>query len=63
VPERLGRPFRARKHSTELPRRERERNHPTYAIVDRKGIVRIVGLQPGHVESGVKKLLAETPAT
>ncbi|HWV99802.1 MAG TPA: TlpA disulfide reductase family protein [Candidatus Acidoferrum sp.] len=37
--------------------------YPTYAIVDRKGIVRIVGLQPGHVEPVVKKLLAETPAT
>jgi thiol-disulfide isomerase/thioredoxin len=33
--------------------------YPTYAIVDRKGIVRIVGLQPDHVEEVVKKLLAE----
>lgn len=33
---------------------------PTYAIVDRKGIVRIVGLQPEHVEDVVKKLLKET---
>jgi thiol-disulfide isomerase/thioredoxin len=33
--------------------------YPTYAIVDRKGIVRVVGLQPGHVEAVVKKLLAE----
>jgi thiol-disulfide isomerase/thioredoxin len=32
---------------------------PTYAVVDRKGIVRAVGLQPNHVESVVKKLLAE----
>src|SRR2546425_4482685 len=24
--------------------------YPTYAIVDRKGIVRIIGRQPGHVE-------------
>jgi thiol-disulfide isomerase/thioredoxin len=35
--------------------------YPTYAIVDRKGIVRIVGLQPNHVEEVVKKLLAEAP--
>jgi thiol-disulfide isomerase/thioredoxin len=35
--------------------------YPTYAIVDRKGIVRIVGLQPDHVEEVVKKLLAEAP--
>ncbi len=33
--------------------------YPTYAIVDRKGIVRIIGLQPPHVEEVVKKLLAE----
>jgi thiol-disulfide isomerase/thioredoxin len=33
--------------------------YPTYAIIDRKGIVRIVGLQPDHVEEVVKKLLAE----
>jgi thiol-disulfide isomerase/thioredoxin len=33
--------------------------YPTYAIVDRKGIVRVVGLQPQHVEEVVKKLLAE----
>ena len=33
--------------------------YPTYAIVDRKGIVRIVGLQPPHVETVIKKLLAE----
>jgi thiol-disulfide isomerase/thioredoxin len=35
--------------------------YPTYAIVDRKGIVRIIGLQPNHVEEVVKKLLAEGP--
>ena len=34
--------------------------YPTYAIVDRKGTVRIVGLKPSYVESVVKKLLAET---
>jgi thiol-disulfide isomerase/thioredoxin len=33
--------------------------YPTYAIVDRKGIVRAVGLQPQYVEDVVKKLLAE----
>jgi hypothetical protein len=31
--------------------------YPTYAIVDRKGIVRIIGLQPRHVEEVVQKLL------
>ena len=36
--------------------------YPTYAVVDRKGIVRAVGLQPENVEKVVKKLLAE-PAT
>jgi len=35
--------------------------YPTYAIVDRKGIVRIIGLKPDHVEQVVKKLLAEAP--
>lgn len=33
--------------------------YPTYALVDRKGIVRVIGLQPQNVESAVKKLLAE----
>ena len=33
--------------------------YPTYAIVDRKGTVRIIGLQPEYVEQVVKKLLAE----
>jgi thiol-disulfide isomerase/thioredoxin len=33
--------------------------YPTYAIVDRKGVVRIIGLQPPHVEEVVKKLLDE----
>jgi thiol-disulfide isomerase/thioredoxin len=35
------------------------RYYPTYAIIDRKGIVRVVGLRPSHVEEVVKKLLAE----
>jgi thiol-disulfide isomerase/thioredoxin len=33
--------------------------YPTYAIIDRKGIVRVVGLRPDHVEEVVQKLLAE----
>ncbi|HEY1683378.1 MAG TPA: redoxin family protein [Tepidisphaeraceae bacterium] len=33
--------------------------YPTYAVVDRKGIVRAIGLQPDHVEEVVQKLLAE----
>jgi thiol-disulfide isomerase/thioredoxin len=33
--------------------------YPTYAIVDRKGIVRVIGLQLDHVETVVKKLLDE----
>src|SRR6266568_8965748 len=36
--------------------------YPTYAIVDRKGIVRIIGLQPNNVENVVKKLLDEPAA-
>jgi thiol-disulfide isomerase/thioredoxin len=36
--------------------------YPTYAVVDRKGIVRAVGLQPDHVEEVVKKLLDEPQA-
>ncbi len=33
---------------------------PTYAVVDRRGIVRAIGLQPEHVEEVVKKILEET---
>ena len=33
--------------------------YPTYAIVDRKGIVRIVGLQPDYVEKVIEQLLKE----
>lgn len=33
--------------------------YPTYAVVDRKGIVRVIGLQPGNVEKVVQKLLQE----
>ncbi len=32
---------------------------PTYAVVDRAGVVRAIGLQPQHVRSVVEKLLAE----
>jgi len=35
--------------------------YPTYAIVDRKGMVRIIGVQPDYVEQVVTKLLAEPP--
>jgi len=35
--------------------------YPTYALVDRKGVVRVIGLQPPHVEELVNKLLAEKP--
>jgi thiol-disulfide isomerase/thioredoxin len=33
--------------------------YPTYAVIDRKGIVRAIGLQPENVEKVVTKLLAE----
>ncbi len=33
--------------------------YPTYAVIDRKGVVRAIGLQPEYVETVVKKLLAE----
>jgi thiol-disulfide isomerase/thioredoxin len=33
--------------------------YPTYAVIDRKGIVRALGLQPEYVEEVVQKLLAE----
>ena len=33
--------------------------YPTYAIVDRKGIVRAIGLQPDYVERVVQELLDE----
>ena len=36
--------------------------YPTYAVVDRKGIIRVIGLQPQNVEEVVKKLLAEPAA-
>ncbi len=34
--------------------------YPTYAVIDRKGILRAIGLQPQHVETVVSKLLAES---
>ena len=33
----------------------------TYAVIDRKGIVRVVGLQPHNLEKVITKLLDETP--
>jgi thiol-disulfide isomerase/thioredoxin len=33
--------------------------YPTYAVVDKKGILRAIGLQPPYVEKVVDKLLAE----
>src|SRR5262245_44246658 len=33
--------------------------YPTYAVVDRKGVVRAIGLQPQYVEKVVEKLLEE----
>ncbi len=33
--------------------------YPTYVVIDRKGIVRAVGLQPHYVEPVVQKMLAE----
>ena len=59
----------AKKHSIEYPAaRDVELKsqsawavhyYPTYAIIDRKGIVRAIGLQPQYVETVVQKLLAE----
>jgi thiol-disulfide isomerase/thioredoxin len=34
--------------------------YPTYAVIDRKGVIRAVGLQPQYVEPVVQKLLAES---
>lgn len=34
--------------------------YPTYAVMDRTGKVRALGLQPQHVEAVVQKLLGET---
>jgi len=33
--------------------------YPTYVVIDRKGVLRAIGLTPGHVEDVVKALLAE----
>ena len=33
--------------------------YPTYAVIDRKGIVRCVGLQPQYLDLVIQKLLAE----
>jgi thiol-disulfide isomerase/thioredoxin len=34
---------------------------PTYAVVDRKGTLRAIGLRPDHVEKVIEALLAEQP--
>ena len=36
---------------------------PTYAVIDRRGLVRAIGLRPSKVEDVVKKLLTEKPTT
>lgn len=33
--------------------------YPTFAVVDRKGIVRVIGMQPQNVDKNFEKLLAE----
>jgi len=37
--------------------------YPTYAVIDRKGIVRAIGVQPDYVEKVVEKLLKEPAPT
>ena len=34
---------------------------PTYAVIDRKGILRSIGIQPGYLEKVLDALLAEQP--
>ena len=34
--------------------------YPTYAVIDRKGIVQVIGLQPDNLEKVITKLLDET---
>lgn len=34
---------------------------PTYAVIDRKGILRCIGIQPGYLEKVLDALLAEQP--
>jgi thiol-disulfide isomerase/thioredoxin len=36
--------------------------YPTYAVVDRKGVLRAIGLMPSHIEDVVKAILEEQPA-
>jgi hypothetical protein len=36
--------------------------YPTYAVVDRKGMVRAIGLSPEHLEEVIEKLAAEPGA-
>ena len=36
---------------------------PTYGVIDRKGVLRALGLKPQHVEQVVQQLLTEQPAS
>jgi peroxiredoxin len=52
----------ARDASMENAERYRVMWWPTYALIDRQGTLRALGLQSGKVEEAVEKLLAEQPA-
>ncbi len=49
----------ARDPSLASEKKWRVQYYPTYAVIDRRGIVRAIGLQPDHVETVVELLLAE----
>jgi peroxiredoxin len=51
----------AQQHSLTYPaaRDPELKTEKAYAVIDRKGIVRIIGLQPDNVEAVIQKLLAE----
>jgi thiol-disulfide isomerase/thioredoxin len=49
----------ARDPSLASERAWRVHYYPTYAVIDRKGRIRAIGLQPEHVETVVELLLAE----
>ncbi len=49
----------ARDAQQEVAKRWAVHYYPTYAVIDRKGVVRAIGLKPGNVEAVVKKLLDE----
>ena len=53
-------------HSARDPDRKTEKAYrvmwyPTYAVIDKAGKVRAIGLQPEHVEDVVEKLIKESP--